>query len=171
MRGERVGGIPFGSQLGADGHTLAPHAEELPARRVVSAFAIGAANVGADRESPAALASVQGHAGHAHDGHAHPGRGHQGRARRPVVPNFARLCWMDDRSAERFAAYKLGRGAEYDDKSAVSDELRKQRGLPAPAAPDQSNSPVARMVARKKAEQVKKSVKAVKAGTSGASPQ
>jgi putative FmdB family regulatory protein len=141
-----------------------------PARRVVSAFAIGAANASADRESPAAPA-LGGHAGHAHDGHAHPGRAHQGRAGRPVVPDFARLCWMDDRSAERFAAYKLGRGAEYDDKSAASEEQRKQRGLPAPPMPDQSNSPVARMVARKKAEQVKKSVKAVKAGTPGAAPQ
>jgi len=27
-RGERVGGIPFGSQLGADGRTLEPHADE-----------------------------------------------------------------------------------------------------------------------------------------------
>jgi putative FmdB family regulatory protein len=138
-----------------------------PARRVVSAFAIGAANVVADRESPAA--PVQGHAGHAQAGHAHPGRAHQGRAGRPLVPDFARLCWMDDRSAERFAAYKLGRGAEYDDKSAASEEQREKRGLPVKTAPDQSNSPVARMVARKKAEQAKKSVKAVKAGTPGAS--
>lgn len=140
-----------------------------PARRVVSAFAIGAANAGADRESP--VAPGQGPAGHAHDGHAHPGRAHQGRAGRPVVPNFARLCWMDDRSAERFAAYKLGRGAEYDDKSAVSNELRKKRGLPAPPVPDQSNSPVARMVARKKADQAKKAAKAVKAGAPSASQQ
>jgi hypothetical protein len=87
------------------------------------------------------------------------------------VPDFARLCWMDDRSAERFAAYKLGRGAEYDDKSAAIEERRKQRGLPAPPAPDQSNSPVARMVARKKAEQAKKAAKEVKAGAPGASPQ
>jgi hypothetical protein len=87
------------------------------------------------------------------------------------VPDFARLCWMDDRSAERFAAYKLGRGAEYDDKSAASEELRKQRGLPAPPAPDQINSPVARMVARKKAEQAKKAAKTVKAGAPDASPQ
>jgi site-specific DNA recombinase len=27
-RGERVGGIPFGSQLGADGRTLEPHHDE-----------------------------------------------------------------------------------------------------------------------------------------------
>ncbi len=72
---------------------------------------------------------------------------------------------MDDRSAERFAAHKLGRGAEYDDKSAAREYLRKKRGLPSIPAPDQSNSPVAAMVARKKAEQGKK---AAKADTSGA---
>jgi hypothetical protein len=36
---------------------------------------------------------------------------------------------MDDRSAARFAAHKLGRGAEYDDTVAARDELRKKRGL------------------------------------------
>ena len=78
---------------------------------------------------------------------------------------------MDDKSAERFAAYKLGRGAEYDDKSAAREDLRKKRGLPAPPAPDQSRSPVARMVARKKAEAAKKAAAAVKPGAPGASPQ
>ena len=65
--------------------------------------------------------------------HAHNGHSHQRRPGRPTVPDFARLCWMDDRSAERFAAYKLGRGAEYDDKSAAREDLRKKRGLPAVA--------------------------------------
>lgn len=46
------------------------------------------------------------------------------------VPPAARLCWMDDRSAARFAAYKLGRGAEYDDKVSAREELQKQRGTP-----------------------------------------
>ena len=136
-----------------------------PARRVVSAFAIGAAHVAAERVSPSTPAVSHAHAGDAH-GHAH-----QRRRGRPVVPDFARLCWMDDRSAERFAAYKVGRGAEYDDKAAASEELRKQRGLPAPPAPDQTNSPVARMVARKKAAQAKKAAKAVNPGAPGASPQ
>ena len=68
---------------------------------------------------------------------------------------------MDDRSAERFAAYKLGRGAEYDDKSAAREDLRKKRGLPPTPVPDTSNSPVAGMVARKKAEQKKQSAKSV----------
>jgi len=138
-----------------------------PARRVVSAFAIGAASAGTDRDA-AKPAPADGHAGHSHHGHAHAVNGNAGRRARPPVPDFARLCWMDDRSAERFAAYKLGRGAEYDDKSAAKEELRKQRGQPAPAAPDQSNSPVARMVARKKADQAKK---AAKTGAPGASPQ
>jgi putative FmdB family regulatory protein len=135
-----------------------------PARRVVSSFAIG--GTAADRASASTTAPSHAHAGHVHNGRAHPGR-----AGRPVVPDFARLCWMDDRSAERFAAYKLGRGAEYDDKSAASEELRKQRGLPAPPAPDQINSPVARMVARKKADQAKKAAKNVKIGPPAASPQ
>jgi hypothetical protein len=68
---------------------------------------------------------------------------------------------MDDRSAERFAAYKLGRGAEYDDKSAAREDLRKKRGLPPTPAPDTSNSPVAAMVARKKAEQKKQAARVV----------
>ena len=78
---------------------------------------------------------------------------------------------MDDRSAERFAAYKLGRGAEYDDKSAAREDLRKKRGLPAAAPADQSYSPVAQMVARKKAEQAKKAAKTPKPGASEAPPR
>lgn len=87
------------------------------------------------------------------------------------MPDSARLCWMDDKSAERFAAYKMGRGAEYDDKSAAKEELRKRRGLPAPPAADTSNSPVARMIARKKAAEAKKAAAAVKSGTPGTPPQ
>jgi len=75
---------------------------------------------------------------------------------------------MDDRSAERFAAYKVGQGAEYDDKSAAREDLRKKRGLPPAPPPDQSHSPVAAMVARKKAEQAKKAAKVPKAGASAA---
>ena len=134
-----------------------------PARRVVSAFAIGGAHPNEGHPPAGPSAPAHGHAGEHHV--------HQGRAKRPVVPDFARLCWMDDRSAERFAAYKLGRGAEYDDKSAAVEEQRKQRGLPAPATPDQSNSPVARMVARKKAQQAKKAAKGVTAAVPGASPR
>jgi hypothetical protein len=32
------------------------------------------------------------------------------------VPSFARPCAMDNFSASRFAAHKLGRGAEFEDK-------------------------------------------------------
>lgn len=50
------------------------------------------------------------------------------------VPPAARLCWMDDRSASRYAAYKHGRGAEYDDKTLARDDAGKKRGEP-PAKP------------------------------------
>jgi len=141
------------------------------ARRVVSAFAIG--NASAPRENAPASASPPSpmYPGQTHAGHAHHGNPRQGRTRRPTVPDFARLCWMDDRSAERFAAYKVGQGAEYDDKSAARDELRKKRGLPPVPPTDQSHSPVAAMVARKKAQQAKKAAKSPKAGAPGAAPQ
>jgi putative FmdB family regulatory protein len=138
-----------------------------PSRRVASAFAIGSAKAIARK---AAAPTTQAGAGHSHAGHAHNGTTPLGRSRRPTVPDFARLCWMDDRSAERFAAYKLGQGAEYDDKSAAREDLRKKRGLPPAPAPDQSNSPVANMVARKKAQQAKKAAKAIKPGLPGVSP-
>ena len=43
-------------------------------------------------------------------------------------PPAARLCWMDEPSAARLAAYKAGRGAEYDDTIATRKELALQRG-------------------------------------------
>jgi putative FmdB family regulatory protein len=141
------------------------------ARRVVSAFAIG--NASGPRESASASASAPSpaHSGHSHADHAHHANSRQGRPLRPTVPDFARLCWMDDRSAERFAAYKVGQGAEYDDKSAAREELRKKRGLPPAPPPDQSHSPVAAMVARKKAQEAKKVAKSPKAGSPRAAPQ
>ena len=45
------------------------------------------------------------------------------------VPDVARPCWMDDRSAARFAAYKHGRGAEYDDVMARRAERSRQTGV------------------------------------------
>ncbi|HEY6421440.1 MAG TPA: zinc ribbon domain-containing protein [Candidatus Binataceae bacterium] len=51
------------------------------------------------------------------------------------VPPFARLCGMDDHSASRFAAYKLGRGAEFDDKIQARAEQREARGEPPPKPP------------------------------------
>jgi putative FmdB family regulatory protein len=46
------------------------------------------------------------------------------------VPPPARLCWMDDRSAARYAAYKHGRGAEYDDKTQAREEAKKKGDEP-----------------------------------------
>src|ERR1700736_3150011 len=46
------------------------------------------------------------------------------------LPNFARLCGMDDYSATRLAAHKLGRGPEFDDKMAVRKERQAARGQP-----------------------------------------
>ncbi|MGH8013264.1 MAG: hypothetical protein ACREQ4_12260 [Candidatus Binataceae bacterium] len=61
---------------------------------------------------------------------------------------------MDDKSAQRFAAYKAGRGHEYDDRQAAHQELTKQRGEPLETT--QSDSPVARILARKKAQEAAK---------------
>jgi putative FmdB family regulatory protein len=44
------------------------------------------------------------------------------------LPPAARLCWMDDQSAARLAAYKAGRGAEYDDTVAARKEFAAQHG-------------------------------------------
>lgn len=130
---------------------------------MASAFAIGSGKpVGGGVSTDAAGPPMS--PGNSHAGHAHHGNSRNGRAGRPTVPDFARLCWMDDRSAERFAAYKLGQGAEYDDKSAAREDLRKKRGLPPVPSPDTSHSPVAAMVARKKAAQAKKGVKSLKNG-------
>ena len=51
-------------------------------------------------------------------------------------PHIPLLCHMDEPSARRWVAHFNGRGAEYDDKTAARDELRKKRGLPPPAAPE-----------------------------------
>ncbi len=49
------------------------------------------------------------------------------------IPPMARFCGMDDKTAERFAAYKAGRGHEYDDRQATIQERRKQEGVEPPA--------------------------------------
>jgi putative FmdB family regulatory protein len=46
------------------------------------------------------------------------------------LPNFARLCGMDDYSATRLAAHKIGRGAEFDDNMAARRKRQAARGLP-----------------------------------------
>ena len=60
------------------------------------------------------------------------------------VPPPARPCWMDDRSAARYAAYKHGRGAEYDDKTQAREEAKKKRdeppSKPAPAEHQHAHS-------------------------------
>jgi putative FmdB family regulatory protein len=72
------------------------------------------------------------------------------------VPPPARLCWMDDRSAARYAAYKHGRGAEYDDKTQAREEAKKKRNeppsKPAPAAHQHAHSHSALAAAARKAK-------------------
>jgi putative FmdB family regulatory protein len=46
------------------------------------------------------------------------------------LPNVARLCGMDDYSATRLAAHKLGRGNEFDDKMAARKERQTALGEP-----------------------------------------
>ena len=69
------------------------------------------------------------------------------------VPPPARLCWMDDRSAARYAAYKNGRGTEYDDKIQTREEAKKKRdeppSKPAPTAHQHAHSHSALAAARK----------------------
>lgn len=114
-----------------------------PAGRIISACIIGAAAPA--HAAPTVTADAVG--GAHHDGHQH--------RRRSAIPEPARLCWMDDKSAERFAAYKTGRGHEYDDKQAAVAERRKQRGEMAPQAADNAYSPVKQILARKKAKEAK----------------
>jgi putative FmdB family regulatory protein len=72
------------------------------------------------------------------------------------IPPPARLCWMDDRSAARYAAYKHGRGAEYDDKTQAREEAKKKRDepptKPAPAAHQPAHSHSAALAAARKAK-------------------
>jgi hypothetical protein len=85
-------------------------------------------------------------------------RFHSGRAAPPIdatpagakrdvtqleVPSAARMCWMDDRSASRLAAYKHGRGAEYDDTMAVRDEAKKKYGSAGKPSNKHWHSPLA----------------------------
>jgi putative FmdB family regulatory protein len=130
-----------------------------PAGRIISACIIGAgARSGGDvTHASAAAAPHAGEGGHGH-GHQH--------GRRSPIPEPARLCWMDDKSAARFAAYKTGRGHEYDDKQATVAERRKQRGEVAPV--DNSYSPVKQILARKKAKEA--AAKAAATSSQGASP-
>lgn len=93
-----------------------------------------------------------------------PGRIHDGK---PDVTNLrlppaARLCWMDDKSAARLAAYQAGRGAEYDDTVAARKELALRHGdseSGESASPAHSHSPLSDPVIlanRRKAAQKEK---------------
>ena len=57
-----------------------------------------------------------------------------------TLPPHERLCWMDDHSASRIAAYRRGRGAEYDDTVAAREELQKKRAEPPARAGHESHS-------------------------------
>ncbi len=46
------------------------------------------------------------------------------------LPNIARLCGMDDYSATRLAAHKVGRGSEFDDKMAARKDRQGALGQP-----------------------------------------
>ncbi len=78
------------------------------ATRVISSFTITAGDAAGEREIDALTRPLA-----------------------PPIPPAARFCWMNDQAAERFAAYRIGRGAEYDDRQARAKELREQRGLAA----------------------------------------
>jgi putative FmdB family regulatory protein len=79
-----------------------------------------------------------------------------------MLPPAARLCWMDDQSAARLAAYKAGRGAEYDDTVAARKEQASERGDSEgakPAPPAHSHSPLSDPIVlanRRKAAQKEK---------------
>ena len=69
---------------------------------------------------------------------------------------------MDDRSASRLAAYKHGRGAEYDDTMAVRAEAKKKYGVTAkPGSHEHGHSPLAdpAVVARRAAAARKSAAK------------
>jgi putative FmdB family regulatory protein len=51
-------------------------------------------------------------------------------------PHVPMLCHMDEKAARRWLAHCNGRGAEYDEKAANREELRKKRGEPPPPKPD-----------------------------------
>jgi putative FmdB family regulatory protein len=115
-----------------------PECGEL-AERVISACVIGAGALASGSRGETSSQAPAPH-GHNHSGHS-------------PIPAPARLCWMDDKSAQRFAAYKSGRGHEFDDRRAAIAEQRKRRGEPPEPAPALVASPVARALERKKAKE------------------
>ena len=61
------------------------------------------------------------------------------------IPPPAQLCWMDQRTTSRYAAYLHGRGAEYDDTVAARTEQKQKHGTPAAKTPahQHDHSPLA----------------------------
>jgi putative FmdB family regulatory protein len=127
-----------------------------PAGRIISACVIGAT---APAHAAATATANQGGGAH-HRRHQH--------GRRSPIPEPARLCWMDDKSAERFAAYKTGRGHEYDDRQSAIAERRQKRGEIESKPADDGYSPVKQILARKKAKEAV--AKAAAQPASGAAP-
>lgn len=89
------------------------------------------------------------------------------------LPPAARLCWMDDRSAARLAAYKAGRGAEYDDTVAARKEFAVQQGAnetgePAPHSHSPLSDPTVLANRRKAAQKEKLAESAALRNNSGA---
>jgi len=91
-----------------------------PSQRIVSAFAIASASAGAERKKQ------------------NTERAPAKKDPRPLClqhPYLPLLCHMDETAAKRWIAHSQGRGSEFDDKQAKREELRKQRGQPAPSKP------------------------------------
>ena len=90
-------------------------------------------------------AAILGRGGTSRDGAAESAKLPPDDVTKLTLPPRQRLCWMDDRSASRLAAYRSGRGAEYDDTVAARDELQKKRAEPPAKAghENHSHSPLA----------------------------
>ena len=91
-----------------------------PSQRIVSAFAIASASAGVERKKQ------------------NTERAPVKKDSRPLClqhPHLPLLCHMDETAAKRWIAHSQGRGSEFDDKQAKREELRKQRGQPAPVKP------------------------------------
>ncbi len=90
-------------------------------------------------------AAILGRGGTSRDGAAESAKLPRDDVTKLTLPPHQRLCWMDDRSASRLAAYRSGRGAEYDDVTAAREELQKKRAEPPAKAghENHSHSPLA----------------------------
>jgi hypothetical protein len=79
------------------------------------------------------------------------------------IPPPAQLCWMDQRTTSRYAAYLHGRGAEYDDTVAARTERQQKIGAPVAKTPahQHDHSPLAdpAVYARRRAAAAKRTVK------------